>query len=328
MMLTSDFSDKNRLREIIAEAKSRMQGQMMSAGHSVAVNRALSYFSPSAVLNEKLSGVEFYKQIEKWEADFEQYADVLTEKLKSLAKQIFRVENLMVDLVAEEKAYRDLLPCIEALKEKMYTDPIKKSGYVPVPEKETEGLKSASQVQYVASAGNFRNRGFGYTGVLKVLKVMMGYDYLWNQVRVKGGAYGCMCNFGKSGDCYFVSYRDPNLKNTLEVYGKAADYIENFEVDERAMTQYIIGAISDLDMPMNPAAKGLFSLSGYLTGVTDEMLQKERYEIINADGAALRDCAKLIRAFVEDACICVVGNAEKIEKDKDLFDVIRPLFQN
>lgn len=326
MMLTSDFSDKKRLHEIIAESKSRLQGQMMSAGHSVAVNRALSYFSPSAVLNEKLSGIDFYKLIEKWEADFDKYGDKIAEKLQSLAKQIFRPDNLMVDMVAEEKAYLKVLPCIEQLKKMLYTEPVEKTGFVAVPIKRTEGLKSASQVQYVACAGNFRNHGLAYDGVLKVLKVMLGYDYLWNQVRVKGGAYGCMCNFGKSGDCYFVSYRDPNLENTLNVYKNAADYIASFDVDERSMTQFVIGAISDLDTPMNPAAKGLFSLSGYLTGVTDEMLQQERNEIISADGEKLRKCAEIVRSFVTEQCICAVGNAEKIEKDKKLFDVVNPLF--
>ncbi len=328
MMFSSDFSDKKRLHEIISEAKSRMQAQMMSAGHSVAVNRALSYFSPSAVLNEKLSGVEFYNQIEKWESDFDKYGDIICERLRSLAVQIFRQENLMIDMVAEESAYDMLLPCMEELNKVMYKEPVKQSGFVAAPFKETEGLKSASQVQYVACAGNFRNAGLEYTGVLKVLKVMLGYDYLWNQVRVKGGAYGCMCNFGKSGDSYFVSYRDPNLSNTLDVYEKAADYISSFEVDERSMTQFIIGAISDLDTPMNPSAKGLFSLSGYMTGVTDEMLQKERDEIINADEKSLRECAEIIQAFVSQNCICAVGNAEKIEKDKRLFDVVRPLINN
>lgn len=326
MMLSSDFSDKMRLREIISESKSRMQGQMMSAGHSVALNRAMSYFSPSAVLNEKLSGVDFYKNLEKWEADFDRYSDIIIEKLQSLAVQIFRPENLMVDVVAEEKAYGEILPLIDNMNKALYTKPVVKSGFVAAPVKINEGLKTASQVQYVACAGNFRNHGLSYTGVLKVLKVMLGYDYLWNQVRVKGGAYGCMCNFGKSGDCYFVSYRDPNLGRTLEVYDNAADYIAGFDADERAMTQFVIGAISDLDTPMNPAAKGLFSLSGYMTGVTDEMLQKERDEIINADGKELRRCAQIVNSFVSDKCICAVGNAEKIEKEKEMFDNVSPLF--
>ena len=233
----------------------------------------------------------------------------------------------MVDFVAEDAAYPALLPCVRELKEKLYTEPVKTGNFTPAPVKKQEGFKSASQVQYVAAAGNFRSRGLSYTGALKVLKVMMGYDYLWNQIRVKGGAYGCMCNFGKSGDCYFVSYRDPNLKDTLEVYRKAADYIESFKADERTMTQFIIGAISELDVPMNPAARGLYSLSGYMTGVTNEMQQKERDEILTADSEALRGCAAQIRAAMEEHALCAVGNAEKVEKEKAVFEEVRPLFQ-
>ena len=196
-----------------------------------------------------------------------------------------------------------------------------------MPVKRQEGFKSSSQVQYVAYAGNYRKKGFSYTGALKVLKVMMGYDYLWNQVRVKGGAYGCMCNFGKSGDCYFVSYRDPNLKNTLDIYREAPGYIAGFQADERTMTQFIIGAVSEMDMPMNPAAKGLYSLSGYMTGVTEEMLQKERDEVLSADEKDLQHCAALLAAALEDDCLCTVGNAGEIEREKELFERVVPLFK-
>lgn len=328
IMLTSDFSDKKRLYEIIAEAKSRLQGQMMSAGHSVAANRVLSYFSKSAAVNEELGGITFYRRMEEWEARFDQYADELCQRLGDLARMIFRPENLMIDLVSEEAGYQGLEKHISRLLPKLYTEEVEKGSFVPRVQKKNEGFKSASQVQYVAQAGNFRRHGLEYTGVLKVLKVMMGYEYLWNQVRVKGGAYGCMCSFGKSGDCYFVSYRDPNLSNTLEVYQRAADYIQNFEADERTLTQYIIGAVSEMDVPMNPAAKGLYSLSGYMTGVTDEMLQKERNQLLAVNADSLRRTAELVRAFMEDDCICVVGNAEKLEADAAVFQKVEPLFGN
>ncbi len=327
IMFTSVFQDKKRLKEIISEARSRLQGQMMSAGHSVAVNRALSYFSPTAVLNEELSGITFFKRVEQWEENFEQESDRISTKLQQLARQIFRKENLMIDYAAEEKAYPLLLPCIRELKEKLYTGTVAKGQFEPVPVKRQEGFKSSSQVQYVAYAGNYRKKGFSYTGALKVLKVMMGYDYLWNQVRVKGGAYGCMCNFGKSGDCYFVSYRDPNLKNTLDIYREAPGYIAGFQADERTMTQFIIGAVSEMDMPMNPASKGLYSLSGYMTGVTEEMLQKERDEVLSADEKDLQHCAALLAAALEDDCLCTVGNAGEIEREKELFERVVPLFK-
>ena len=154
----------------------------------------------------------------------------------------------------------------------------------------------------------------------------MGYGYLWENVRVKGGAYGCMCTFGKSGDCYFVSYRDPNLLKTIEVYEHAAEAIEKFDADERTMTQYIIGAISELDTPMNPAAKGLNSLSAYMTGLTQEIMQKERDELLSATPEDIRSLAAYIRAFMADDFLCVVGNADKIKEAEGIFGYTENLF--
>lgn len=185
---------------------------------------------------------------------------------------------------------------------------------------------TAGQVQYVCRAGNFIDKGLPYTGALKVLKVMMGYDYLWNQVRVKGGAYGCMCSFYKNGDGYFVSYRDPNLDKTIQVYEQAAEYIKHAKLDERTVTQFIIGAVSELDTPMTPATKGLYSLGGYLTGLSMERVQKERDELLSVTAEEIRELYRYVEAFMEDDCLCVVGNGEKIKESKDLFMNVDQLF--
>lgn len=325
VMMTSDFTDKKRIKEIIAEGKSRMQGQMTAAAHSVALNRALSGVSKTAALNEILSGIDFYRLVENLEANFDKEADQLVVKLQELAKMIFRPENLMVDLTGSSQMAEKLPNLIVDLKKQLYTCEVKKESFEPVLRKQNEGYKTAGQVQYVCRAGNFIQKGIPYTGALKVLKVMMGYDYLWNQVRVKGGAYGCMCNFGKSGDSYFVSYRDPNLTKTVEVYEKAASYIASFDADERTMTQYIIGAISELDTPMNPAAKGLYSLSGFMTELSDADIQKERDEILSCTAKELQKTAEQVNAFMEEICLCVVGNAQKIEEASGLFDRIENL---
>ncbi len=302
-----------------------MQGQMTSAAHGIALNRALSGVSLTAAINETLSGMEFYRLIERLSGRFEEEADGLVTKLKALAKTVFRPENLMVDFVGSKEAALLLPDMIGALKDVLYTEPVETGHFTPALKKQKEGYKTPGQVQYVCRAGNFKHKGLPYNGSLKVLKVMMGYDYLWNQVRIKGGAYGCMCAFGKSGDSYFVSYRDPNLQNTIEVYEKAADYIAGFSADERMLTQFIIGAVSDLDMPMNPAAKGLFSLSGFMTDLTVSDLQKERDELLHTTAEDLRKTADYIRAFMEEDCLCGVGNAEKIEEAGALFDRIENL---
>lgn len=325
IIMTSDFADKKRIKEILAEGKSRMQGQMTSGAHGIAVNRALSGISKTAAVNEALSGIDFYRLTEKLDARFEEEADALTDILKQLAEIIFRPENLMVDLTGSQSAAEGLAELISVFKKSLYTTEVKTGHFCPELKKQKEGYKTPGQVQYVCRAGNFKKAGLTYSGSLKVLKVMLGYDYLWNQVRVKGGAYGCMCGFGKSGDCYFVSYRDPNLKSTIEVYEKAADYIASFEADERMLTQFIIGAVSELDMPMNPAARGLYSLSGFMTELTDADLQRERDELLQTTLKDLKETSRYIRAFMEEECLCVVGNAERIMEEERLFDKVENL---
>ena len=326
IIMTSDFTDTKRLYEIIAEGKSRMQAQMTSGGHSVAVGRALSYGSVQGAVSEELSGIPFYRLISRMEGDFEKEKETLAEKLQTLAKMIFRPENLMIDFVGSEEAVALLEEPVKKLMQALYTCPVKKEHYIPEISRKNEGFMTSGQVNYVCRAGNFRRKGLPYRGTLRVLKVMMGYEYLWVNVRVKGGAYGCMCGFGKSGESYFVSYRDPNLSKTLDIYRKASEAIAQFSADERTMTQYIIGAISELDMPMNPAAKGLYSLSAYMTGVTMELLQKEREEILEATEEDIRALSEYIRAFMDEDFLCVVGNANKIREEKEIFMRTENLF--
>lgn len=326
IVMDSRFDDAKRLKELIAELKSQKQASMMSAGHALASVRALSYLSKTAAVSDKISGIPYYRMLEELDADFEARQKELKEKLQQLAECLFRPENLMVDYTAQREGLESVEKQIAVFREGLHKEPVKTQPYQPETERKNEGFMSSSQVQYVCRAGNFAKKGLPYTGALKALKVMMGYDYLWTQVRVKGGAYGCMCNFGKSGESYFVSYRDPNLEKTIDVYEKAADYIRNFDADERTMTQYIIGAVSELDMPMTPATRGAYSLAGYMTHYSYEQLQKERDELLEAVPETIRGLADYISAFMEDDCLCVVGNEEKIRKQQTLFGETDYLF--
>ena len=328
MLIRSDYSDTKRLYEILAELKSRLQSSMMSAGHVVAGGRAVSYFSENAAIQEVLSGMDFYRLLEKICGDWEQEGKKTVEKLSELAKQIFCRENLMLDFISQDEAvYEQFRELAGGLKEKL---PVKNAAGQPYrveTVRRNEGFLSSSQVQYVCRAGNFLKHGLPYTGALRILKGILGNDYLWNQVRVKGGAYGCMCSFGKNGDAWFVSYRDPNLAKTIEAFEAAPGWVEQFADDERAMTQAVIGTISEMDTPMNPAAKGLRSLSIYLTNQTEEQLQRERDEVLDATAQDIRALAAYIRAFLEDDCLCVVGNEKKIEEEKEKFFTLEQLYQ-
>lgn len=191
--------------------------------------------------------------------------------------------------------------------------------------KRNEGFKTSSKVQYVARTGNFIDGGADYTGALQILKVILSYDYLWQNVRVKGGAYGCMSNFNRIGEVYLISYRDPNLEKTIKVYEGVVDYLENFDVDDRDMNKFIIGTISNIDRPMNPAAKGSRSMNLYMNHVSEEMLRRERDEILDADQSDIRALSKIVRAVLDADLLCVIGSEEKIEEQKSLFMEVKTL---
>ncbi len=327
IMTSSSLADESRILEIIAETKSRMQANMTSAGHSLAAVRAMSYFSETAAVSEMVSGLPCFRLLEKLEADFEGNKTELVAKLSELMKCIFRPENLMVDVTSCEEGYEKLSTLIPSLRESLYTEEVRKETFGVTPSKKNEGLETSAQIQYVGRAGNYRaESGLSYTGALRVLKVILGYEYLWTNVRVKGGAYGCMCNFGKSGDSYFVSYRDPNLKKTMETFEKTGDYLRSFTADERTMTKYIIGAVSDMDIPSNPSAKGLRSSGAYLTNQTIEDTQQERDEVLSCTQEDIRALAEYMDAIMEEDAVCVVGNGQTIEENREMFGNIENLF--
>lgn len=326
LILTTDFADAKRLKEILAESESGLRDYANQAGHAVAVSRALSYGSKKGAVDELLGGVTQYRLICGLEEHFEEKKDALIEKLQTLCKMIFRPENLMLDFTGDREVLEKLAGPVAAVKSKLYTCEVERGQYVPAAEKKNEGLTCQNQVDYVCRAGNFLKKGLPYTGALNVLRVMMGYEYLWLNIRVKGGAYGCMCSFGRNGESYFCSYRDPNLGQTIGVFEKAAEFIANYQADERTMTKYIIGAISDLDVPLTAAGKGQRSKNCYFGGITSGMLQESRDQVLNATPEDIRALSKYIAAFIGDDCLCVVGNEQKIKEEKDRFMKIENLF--
>ena len=322
---TSNLEDTKRLGEIIAELKSRGQASLISGGHQTAVLRGASYGSPMARFQDEMAGVGYYKFLEDLEKDFDQKKDEIVAGLKEAVKEIIRPDSFMISYTGERESVELLKKLGGALKKSFPPA----SGEVPVRtitcEKRNEGFKTSGQVQYVAKCGNFVKKGFAYTGALEILKVALSYDYLWINLRVKGGAYGCMSGFKRSGESYFVSYRDPHLRRTLEVYQGVPDYVRNFTADEREMTKYIIGTISGKDTPRTPQMQGSLGRMAYFRGLTVEMLQKERDQILNATVEDIHALAPLIEAVLSDDQICVVGSESAIEKAKDVFMQTKPL---
>lgn len=325
MLLASDFSDTKRLGEIVAQIKARLQANLSSSGHLVAAMRSMSSFSRYALYQDELKGVAFYRSICRIEKELSESPKSVSDKLAAIAKKLFARNRMLISFTGNNEAYGNAKPSLEKVIAGF--DKMSAVGNQAEVHFNTakEAFIDASQIQYVAKTGDFICEGYEYTGALRLLRIILSYDYLWINVRVKGGAYGCMNTFLRSGESYFVSYRDPNLSDTLDVYDRIPEYIKSFSPDERDMTKYIIGTFSALDTPMNPEAKGSRSLSAYLEGITYEQIQKERNEILNAQPEDIRRLADLVEAGLKKDSICVIGNENMIKESAGLFENVEKL---
>ena len=325
ILFTSKLDDEKRLKEIVSEQKSRTQMRLTTAGHSAAATRAMAYFSETAAFSDRSSGIDYYRMLDDLDANFETKKEKLKSKLKELMNVIFRQNAMVFSVTAEEKGLAGLEEKVTGLCEKLSLDKRTPAEETLAYGKLNEGFQTSAKIQYVTRAGNYREAGYDYTGALRILKVIMSYEYLWVNVRVKGGAYGCMSGFGRNGNSYFASYRDPNLRQTNEIYEGVPEYVEHFNVEERDMTKYVIGTISEMDTPLTARAQGARSDAAYFGHVTESDLQKERDQVLYATQEDIRALAPLMRAILAEDCICVLGNEDALEKEKEMFRNLGPL---
>lgn len=306
MLFESKLDDKKRLSDIIAEVRARNKEALLAAGHQIALNRAGSQISDDRWFFDNTKGIAYYRMLENLEAD------VISEKLIKLAGEIFRPENCLYDFICDEAG---LDKCKERLAkeedsqndENIFDGDMDYAGSIKYGAGRHEVFTAATMVNYVARFGNFKSHGYEYTGALPVLKVLLNYNYLWNNIRVLGGAYGCSSIFGMSGGMGFSSFRDPNLLKTDETFKNVAQFVETYEADEREMTKAVIGAISELDTPLTPLMKGMRALSAFFSKVTEEDRQKTRDEVLSVTPDAVRALAPVIKAALSDDCVCALA---------------------
>lgn len=326
ILFESKLEDKKRLKEIIGQIYTNMKTDLTQAGHKTASNRAMSYFSPYARYKEQIQGVSMFEFVKDWYESFEQESGKIIDSMREACRYIFRKEHMMVSYTGKEKEPSFLEDAVHKFSARMFTGELAKEETKILPEKKEEGFATAGGVQYVACAGNFAEQGYEYTGALNVLQVIFSYEYLWLNIRVKGGAYGCMCSFMPQGDSMFVSYRDPNLLETYKVYENAADFVEHFDIDDRDMVKYIIGTISNMDTPLEPDDLGERSFQAYLLGRTEEELQKYRDQVLSCSQETIRSLAPYVRCVVDAGNNCTIGNEDKLREAEDKFKEIKHVF--
>ena len=319
IMTESLFDDAKRLKDIISQTRAGLEMSLQQAGNAAAALRGLSYSRGISAFGDLTGGIAFYRFIRDIEENYEGKQQEVREHLERAARQIFGRNNLLISCTCEETA-RELLKaefgkCLtketaDTAAERVQTAPVGKKN---------EGFMTSGQVQFVTMTGNIKPAGFRFTGAMNVLQQILSYEYLWQNVRVKGGAYGCSASFKRNGDVIFSSYRDPQLANTRKIFEEIPAYLQEFSADEEQMTKYIIGTISGLDTPLTPSLKGAVSLRCYLQGVTQEELQKTRDEILNATEEDIRNLAGCVRSVLAEDNFCVIGAAARIEEEKSLF---------
>ena len=332
MLLESKIRDDKRIYEILCQLKSKAEITMVSSGHVMATLRAASYYSANAYYDDCTGGIRLYHFVLPFVNHFEEQKENLYQKLESVMKKLFCKERMLISYTADEKGIELFEKNLSLFDDFKVIDETKKyfvqrndaNGFKPV--QLNEGFKTSSQVQYVARCGNFKgSENLPYTGALNILSLILNYEYLWINLRVKGGAYGCMSGFSPTGESHFVSFRDPHLKQTNEVYEKIVDYMKNFDADEREMTKYIIGTISNRDVPLTPRMRGERSLNAYLIRTNLEQIQEGRMQILKATPEDIRALAPYIENILAQGAICAIGNEAKVVEDGDLFKEVKSL---
>ncbi|QUH20326.1 insulinase family protein [Alkaliphilus sp. B6464] len=323
---STKFDESNRIKEVIGETKSRLEMAIFDQGHVMAARRVNSYFSPIGQYIENTYGISYYMFISNLDSEFDEKQEEILENLKKVYNMIFNKNNMLISISSDKADFEIVREEAVSLIERLPNCKFEKYKYSFDFTPKNEGLLTSSKVQYVAKGYNFKELGYGYLGHMQVLKTIVSLDYLWNKVRVAGGAYGSLANFSKSGNLIFSSYRDPNLKETLHVYDDMSKYIEAFDADEREMRKYIIGTISNMDTPLSPFMKGDKATSYYISGITLDELQRERDEVLNTTVEDIRKYSALLTDSMKKNYLCVLGNERKIKESKEQFNNLVKVF--
>lgn len=322
-LLLSKWDDGDRFRELLLRTKAQFEQNLAYNGLGIARSRLASYISNRGAYQDLTSGFGYYQFL----SDICRVPDLnmITSKLKTVQAKLVNQNGLRVGVTCQDEQLKAVKNALPAMLAGLPKNESKAVEYRFAKEPLNEGFQDASKVQYVLKGSDYKKLGFQYSGEMNVLSQLLSTVYLQNTIRVQGGAYGGFAIMDNAGFLAFASYRDPNLKKTVENYLGASRFLSDLTLDERDLRRLIIGTISGWDRPLNPNQKGYIAVRRYLVGDTLAMLQKERDEILGTTVDDLKGFAKMVKEVMAQNYLCVVGNEKKIEEQKDLFKKILPL---
>ncbi|NIA22565.1 MAG: insulinase family protein [Proteobacteria bacterium] len=321
------FNNKKRIREIVQRIKSRMEMYIMTSGHTVSSNRLHSNLSQRGMFDELTGGIEFYKFISNLDKNFDDKFESIVKNLEEVKNTVFNKRNLLIGIATPDSNFESIKSDITKLTETLNNAELKASDYSFTLAPKNEALLTPMNVQFVSMGNNYIDNGFKWSGKFYVLNTIISRDYMWNNVRVMGGAYGAFASFNKYGEFTLSSYRDPNLVETINVYKNLANYIEKTNFKEKEITKFIIGTIGKMDFPLTPSMKGKIAIGRYISGISNENLQKDRDDVLSTTSVDIKNFSGMLKQLISSGKYCVIGNEGKIKSNSTLFDKMTSVFE-
>ena len=315
----SDFSDKNRIKEILLSEKSQMESAILQNGHGIVSEIVKSYYSAQGDYNGKTSGLPIYFYIADLLEDFDNKWEDFKNSLEDISKKIFVQNRLILNYTGDKKTYTANKENFKNLVKTFNSNNFEEIPYTFVENNKNEAYKTSANVQYVSKGYNLNALGEEYNGALAVLGNILSISYLHYNIRAKGGAYGAGIRFSRTGDILTYSYRDPHLANTVKVYDEIPEFVENLDISESELKDFIIGSMNSFDPLLSPVLKGEVNLSRYISNITEESIEKIKKEAIDTSLEKLKSYSSILKNAMDKNYICAIGGEEKIKKDASLF---------
>ena len=315
------FEDTNRMRDVLTQVRIGMEQGFLNSGHAAALARSYSYVSPAGVVAEQLSGVDFYRFLRELLEHFDDRKEALCDKLRELQERIFTSSGTMVSFTGSDEDYARFWEAAGTLGLTPRTAPAKEL-YVPMPEARREAFVIPSDVCFAAKVVDPRRLGIATDGIWSVAANALSYDYLWNEIRVKGGAYGCGFRAQADRQLGFYTYRDPAIDPSLERMGRASAWLRDFAPDSETFEGFIVSCVSGHDAPMKPYALTKRQNAEYFAKQPAGWRAGLRASMLSATPEALRALADDVTRVAAEAPLCVFGGRDIIEASRaDLVSV-------
>ncbi|MBQ4133021.1 MAG: insulinase family protein, partial [Desulfovibrionaceae bacterium] len=312
VLLCADFDDKSRFMQIALEEKARQEQALIPAGHSVVALRLAGALNQTAHLCELTSGISYLDSLRELIVKIEKSWPEVLKNLEAVREALICSDGLALNITARPEDRAACEQIFSSLLEKL---PVRGKGSPCarlregqfVPARLHEALTLPAQVNYVGTGVNLYDLGYKYDGSIHVILKYLRTGYLWEEVRVKGGAYGAMVNFDRmTGTLCLVSYRDPNVSNTLEVYARVGEHLRGLRLERSELERNLVGAIGELDVHLLPDAKGNASFARFLTGDNDEFRQRMRSQILNAGLEHFHELGEIL-CRLKEGSVCLLG---------------------